>query len=142
MITKYTKYLLLTFIGAVCMSTFCYDEPVTEDVKLINNSDKDIFVVMAPKSNEETEPNKPYTKHSYHPRYLGAGLAVTESIPTFEYDFYDEEDWYMFIIYPETVEKYTMKTVMSEGIYDDYILVSYQERVIDKKVIYNGKENN
>ncbi len=48
----------------------------------------------------------------------------------------------MFIIYPETVEKYTMKTVMSEGIYDDYILVSYQERVIDKKVIYNGKENN
>lgn len=141
-INKHIKYLLFVFIGTVCMSSSCFGNPDFEHVKFYNNSDRDIFFDMLPMNTDYTETGIPYSGKIGPMRYIPSGKEILNAVASFYGDYYGKTDWCLLITYPETVEKYTMKTVESEGIYDDYILVSYQERVIDKKVIYNGKDNN
>lgn len=56
-------------------------------------------------------------------------------------EFYEKQDWYLIVVYQETVDKYGLAYIRDNDIYDELIRFDEREVLNSHKIIYNGNKN-
>lgn len=126
-INKHIKYLLFIFIGTVSMSTTCSE---TEYVTVYNQSGENVFISLAM---PPVDPNNMIDYLSF----IGANQKLVYAYT----EFYEKQDWYLIVVYQETVDKYGLAYIRDNDIYDELIRFDEREVLNSHKIIYNGNKN-
>lgn len=125
------KTIIYVVVGSICMSLSCYEEfGYVLQITVVNETENDVFVSLS-----ETYNNT--DAHISRLQPLNANSDIIYQTETD--DLSRKNDWYMFIIYPETVEKYGEDYIRKNKIYDEAIKL-HNNRVLggNRRVYYRG----
>ena len=127
MIYKYIRSIIFTIIGVMSMSTTCSE---TEYVTVYNQSGENVFISLAM---PPVDPNNMIDYLSF----IGANQKLVYAYT----EFYEKQDWYLIVVYQETVDKYGLAYIRDNDIYDELIRFDEREVLNSHKIIYNGNKN-
>ena len=128
---KLLKTIIYFVLGSICMSLSCYEEfGYVRTITIVNETENDVFVSLSESYNgidaniSNLEPLNANSEIIYS--------TVTE-------DLSSKNDWYLFIIYPDTMEKYDEDHIRKNKIYDEAIKL-HNNRVMggNRHVYYKG----
>ncbi len=146
-VIEYIQPIILVLIGSVLLTTGCKEDPEYEmEISIVNKSDRDVYISLQyPKETPRWVLNYPDLVPDYSTydiQFIAADDKYSTIIKTSSK--LDKQDWYLLVIYPETVEKYTLNEIKYCAIYDEFITIGYRIPIYQKKITYygNGKIDN
>lgn len=137
-ISRQTGMLMLCCVCLMCMASRCNDEP--RDAKLaffVNGCDEVIYYKISERESPLTpaeilSPGEP-------PDSLTPWQQVKYVVRNAENPNYKDTKLQILVIRKSTLDKYSRKGVINEGIYDTLIVLNREElKHLDYQVIYSG----
>ncbi|MDE7472984.1 MAG: hypothetical protein K2M68_05295 [Muribaculaceae bacterium] len=128
---KLLKTIIYFVLGSICMSLSCAEEfGYVLQITIVNETDNDVFVSLS----------ESYNGVDANIGKLEPLNANSEIIcNTLTEDLSRKIDWYLFIIYPDTMEKYGEDHIRKNKIYDEAIKL-HNNRVMggNRHIYYKG----